>query len=401
MSASAALPRPPSQGLAPRRLRRVSTARETTGLVIGRVLPNGYVRPATPGQWRTVMREGLSPAAFRADRLATLRAVATALMCWTDWDTLTSRPTWAVLIEHCQSNTGRGSRRTIARAIATLIELRLIARVAHGRQGRYAGGVDPVSTPNEAAVYVLIVPSQLSAVAEPGVVDHASAVPAVDTNGTPPETGFWFLPRTRARGQEIISEPLRGADFDQAAQAPPTPKLDGNRHAELWSRCATTGSQGARLSAAAELQRRLPVLRQIGTRDLRNCLREFFLAGWTVRDVEHAIDWKPDGSRWPHDGARGIGPISVRAWLAHRLAPWTTEGTPRRSFTQLSDAERSRQLAIERARRERDRAERAANPPIPAPRSGHYPAIRAHLAHVNRGAGYRPDCPICRNPSGG
>jgi hypothetical protein len=375
---------------APRRLRRVNIARETSDRTVVSVLPEGYVRPATQLQWRTVMRDVLDVAPLRADRHATLVAVATALMSWADWDTLTTRPTWAKLIDRCQEATGRGSRATIARAIATLIQLNLIARVAHGRKGCYAPG-DPASNPNEAAVYVLLVPSQLRAVPRADDVHASRPASSVDENETPPASrSVSEAHPARARG-DLRPEPLRGPQFDVAAQAPPPPTSPANRHVELWPGSTTPGTDGARLSAAAELQRRLPVLRQISTRDVRACLREFFLAGWTVQDVHHALDWKPDGTRWPHDGANGVGPTGVRGWARYRLAPWTSDGTPRRSFGQRAAAERSEQLARQRAERERAEAARADTTSTPP---AIVTAVRDHLRHV-RWHQVDPACPWC------
>lgn len=407
MSAAAALPQPGARRPAPPHLRRVPTTRENSDLAVGGALPDGHERPATQGRWRSVLRASLGPGQFRADRRTTLLAVATTLMNHTDWDTGTSRPTWAVLIDRCQRITGRGSRSTIARAIATLIKLKLIARIAGGRIGCYTPDgcrarsdskgpcLHPEGrcAPHEAAVYVLIVPTRLRSVPNNAVVEAASAV---DGNDTPPprEVSVAHPVRAHAR-QKTQSEPLRGTHHEAPAQAPATQVIP-NRHDPLWPARATTGSQGARFAASVELQRRLPVLRQISTRDVRSCLREFFLAGWTVQDIEHALDWRPDGTRWPHDGADGIGPYRVRGWLAHRLKPWTTDGTPRRSFTQQADADRAHRRAVDQARREREQAERATHPPVPATSNAAYQAMKTHLRHINRGAAYLPDCPACR-----
>lgn len=386
----------------PKRLRRVCTARETTNLVVAGGLPDGYERPADQARWRDHLRATLGPGQFRADRNATLTAVATALMRHADWDTLTTRPTWAVLVDRCRASTGHGSRRTIARAIATLIELQLIARVASGRRGCYtpegcrarSHSRGPCLAPDtcpasEAAVYVLIVPTRLRAVPDHQVTDASQPVHG---NGTPPPRDMTVGHPVRAHARlKDHQEPLRGADFRGPAQAPATSQFIPNRHDPMWPGSATTGGQGARFAASAELQRRLPVLRQISTRDVRSCLRAFFVAGWTVRDIEHALDWRPDGTRWPHDGADGIGPTMVRGWIRYRLAPWTTEGTPRRSFSQQAEAERAHQQAVERVRREREQAYRAtvvATPPA------EYRQARAHLTHLRWGRS-EPGCPHC------
>lgn len=409
MSAAAPIPQPREPRAAPPHLRRIPTARETTDLAVAGVLPAGHERPATQGRWRSVLRATLGPGQFRADRRATLLAVATTLMNHADWDTGTSRPTWAVLVDRCQLITGHGSKATIARAIATLIELKLIARVAGGRIGCYTPNgcrarsrskgpclhPDGGCAPHEAAVYALIVPTRLRSVPNNAIVAAASAV---DGNATPPHRDVSVAHPVRAHArQKTNSEPLRGTHLQVPAQAPATAQFIPNRHEPLWPASATTGSQGARFAASAELQRRLPVLRQISTRDLRSCLRAFWLAGWTVLDVRHAIERRPDGTRWPHDGANGIGPYAVRGWLAHRLAPWTTEGTARRSFTQQAAADLAHRRAVDRAHQEREQAERAASgPPTPAPTVGTYAAAKAHLRHTTRGAPYQANCSVCQ-----
>ena len=336
------------------------------------------------------MEVALGAAPVRGDRRRTLEAVATTLMLWADWDSLTTRPTWARLIARCQQMTGRGSRATIARAIATLIQMRLIARVAHGRKGVYAPG-DRATNPNEAAVYVLLVPGRAKAV--PSATQVSGEGPgrrSVDQLETPPDQDVSEAHPVRAR-KAHPSEPLRGTPLHEAAQAPPTPESPQNRNDPLWPSSATTGTDGARLLAAAELQRRLPVLRQISTRDVRSCLREFFLAGWTVQDVHHALDWRPDGTRWPHDGAYGIGPTGVRGFLRYRLTPWTADGTPRKSFSQRAAAERAEQLARIEAERRRDALDRGQAVRTPP---AEYRVAREHLRHLR----WRPDpeCPWCR-----
>lgn len=357
-------------------VRRVSAARESDDDIVSKVIPRGYLRPATQGQWRTVMRDAIDLAPVRRDKHDILMAVATMLMWHADWDTLTTRPTWKRLIEHCQATTGRGSERSIARAIAMLIEMQLIARVAGGRLAEHSPGD---TTTNDAAIYVLLVPSRLR---------------TVDGNGSPPQLqlGIPLPVRAREATDNDPSEPLRGAHLPVPAQAPADPQSGTDWHAPLWPGWQTTGTNGARLLASAELQRRLPVLRQISTADVRSCLREFWLAGWTVQDLHHALDWRPDGTRWPHDGANGIGPTGVRGWIAYRLAPWTSEGTPRRSFGQDAAARRAEELARQRAQRERQAAERAQHASTPPPV---FLAAKAHLKHV-RWHQPDPDCEWCQ-----
>ena len=74
------------------------------------------------------------------------------------------------------------------------------------------------------------------------------------------------------------------------------------------------------------------------------------LAGWTVNDVLAAIDHRPDGTAWAHDGATGVQ--QVGRWLTHRLSAWRDgHGTVLRSPSQRSaaDAAHARALAVARA----------------------------------------------------
>ncbi|MDQ4504409.1 hypothetical protein [Sinomonas sp. ASV322] len=95
-------------------------------------------------------------------------------------------------------------------------------------------------------------------------------------------------------------------------------------------------------------------------RDVAAVLRPFFIAGWCASDVLHALDWRPDGTRWPHDGAPTWADTSrVRGWLRYRLAGWTRDGEPVRSPEQRRQAARTAQ-AIERRRVLEKQAEHAA-----------------------------------------
>ncbi|MGL5830292.1 MAG: hypothetical protein ACRC0L_12090, partial [Angustibacter sp.] len=83
------------------------------------MIPQGFCRPASQAVWLKRVREVIDGVGVRADRRETLIEVARSLMCWADWETLTTRPTWAQLEKDCRTATGTGSRRTIARHIAT------------------------------------------------------------------------------------------------------------------------------------------------------------------------------------------------------------------------------------------------------------------------------------------
>lgn len=115
------------------------------------------------------------------------------------------------------------------------------------------------------------------------------------------------------------------------------------------------------LEAAGSLRREHPVLRRMSARAIRSALRPYFAAGWTVADVRHALELRPDGSQHIHTEP----PRFAAQWLAWRLARWLgADGAPVRPHSaQLADrAELARAAAAE------DRARLTRRPPIdPAP----------------------------------
>lgn len=343
---------------APPRMRRVNIAYEADDRIVIPKIPRGCTRPASQAAWVRHLSNVLDAAPLRDDRRRTLRCVAMTLLSWADWETHTTRPTWERLMKAVAEQLPRGaSRRSIARSIATLIEWRVIARVAHGRKAEFAPGEDAT---NEAAVYVLIVPTRLR---------------AVDRIGTPPRGSESEALPVHARARQPHVEPLRGTPA-LGAPAAPTPDRALSRQHPLGACQATKQRTDQPSLVALELIERLPVLRQISWQDVRSCLRHLVLAGWTAHDIAHALDWKPDGERWPHDGADGVSPYGVRGWIRYRLAPWhTDDGIPLKSLTQRSEADRAYRRAQHRALMERQEA--AARDRV-AP-TGEWRQMRAHL----------------------
>lgn len=276
------------------------------------------------------MRDSPALDRLRADRRATILAVADVVAFCADWTSMTSRPTWALL----GARTGR-SRATVARALATLREAGLLGVVATGRSAGY--GPMALGGQAEAAVYVLAVRSTLR------LVDQAG-----DEHETPTRAaGSYPPPGARGVRETAMTEPLRGPTLGAAARPS---VLTPRRQEPLWPGSATARRKDERRSAAAELQRRSFPLRRTSTAWIAATTREFMLAGWTVNDVLAAIDHRPDGSAWAHDGATGVQ--QVGRWLAHRLTAWRDQhGTVLRSPSQraAADAAHARALAAARA----------------------------------------------------
>lgn len=346
-------------GPVPRRAtRRVNRSTETSREVVRAAVPKGSLRAAHGNQVTAHLRNLLAVRRMRADGQRNRLRTMAYLIARTDYETMTCRPGWDSIAEAVGCH-----RRTIARYLAEFEAWGLLGRVAGGRQARYAAPGPDGEKINEAAVYVLCVPSPLALL-------HREEKPAVDINATPPALGGSHLKEknlthTRARENESPSDvaPPR-LSSPGAASGAPTPPVPW-RPEIRWPAHRTTSRKIQRQAAASEIWYRSFALRCLSIKDLASICRDFFLAGWTVADILHALDWQPDGTPWPHSGAPVTKePARIRGWLKHRLTAWRTEtGEPRRSRDQQAAAQAAayhREQALERHRLLERQAERAA-----------------------------------------
>lgn len=336
-----------------RRTRRVSRLKESDRNVVLRSVPKGAVRAA---HGNDVMRALLEHPEFSrryASAQRTLRNVLRTLIQRADFESMTTRPGWQYL-----GDVAGVSRRTIARALKTLQNWGLLGVVASGRSAQYATiGPDGERT-NEAAVYVLCTPSTLALV-------KTGSSAGVDEFGTPPALGGSHLKNlkethTRARGTSLEGaapqpEPPLGGSAASAHQTPYSPELN-------WPTHKTTASKKQRLAAASELRHRIFLLRPMSPKDVSAVIRDFLISGWTVADLQHALDYQPNGSPWPYSGIpRSDSAPRLRGWMRKRLAAWrTTAGEPFRSRDQRSTAEAVERRAQAARNTERLRQEREA-----------------------------------------
>lgn len=329
--------------------------RERGPLHIAAAIPAGATRLRRLSSFVELVDQRALEEDLRLDRRENLHRLALALLerAHPAGDG-TTMPTWAFLAERLGC-----SRATVARLLALLKSWGLLGVVATGRSGACAPGgslarmkvhhsqVPATTAGNEAAVYVLCQPRHLAAISAEEEAQQPRDSAPVDTNETPPPIGVRVSPRTRApETQPTQAEPLRGPNH-RATSWPPTGAAW--RTDPLWSSSITPSGKDNMLLAAGELQRRLPILRHITDRHVRSILRAFFLAGWTLGDVQLAIDRKPTDQPWSHDGAHGVG--NVGAWLTYRLSAWRTHtGTVRRSPSQHAAAQHTEVRARSRAR---------------------------------------------------
>lgn len=241
-------------------------------------------------------------AMMRADRQATLAAVWQALVWRADWSTMVVTVAW----DQLAAASGR-SRRTVARCLAWYRSVGLLGVVYTGATAQMLGG-----DTNRAPAYVLCLP------------EFSQAMSPVDEHGTPTEPGGSVHSQSaRARLDTTPAAPDGALATDQNPAA--------RRPAPTWSLSDVPRTRRERLDAAEALRWHSVTLRPISPRMLRHILRPWHDAGWTPRDVLHALDHLPGGEAWRYAGL----PRVPAAWVRYRLGAWLDlDGRPVASRSQ-------------------------------------------------------------------
>ena len=356
-----------------RKWRRPSTAMERSRLLVAASVPEGCVLAPRVSVWLETVREVAEAHGLRDAQVATVVRIARGLCDWVDGASRTTRVVndrVAELVGCCV--------RTVQRWLRRLEQWGLLGLVAGGRSARWAplvrsqdaDGQVVLERRNEAAVRSLVVPEELVEAAQaPAALSPSVRGPVDNEEPAEPHCGLRchpypllgnLDPRTRARsglgGEGLV--PLRGAEAFLGAAARPGGRGRGDRRRAWWSPRRTRSTEEAVLGVARELQERLRVLRGCSDRYVMRVIKPFEEAGWSVGDLVVAIDRRPDGSAWPHSGARGVR--EPARWLIHRLSAWLDEaGAPRSSWRQERQAAHERAMAERRAAHEQAMAERA------------------------------------------
>jgi hypothetical protein len=389
--------------LLPRR-RRVSVGRETDQDIVEAAVPDGYEVAPSRARWLAHAHATIdADTRFRSDRKLTLTTTADTFLWRADTASMTSRPGRTCIGRRLDQVTGHGSDRTVDYAIATLVDdLHLVARVAGARRGCHCPGgcrsrekkSGPCLTPgrcpdNEVPVFVLIVPLRHKRRRAEQQNVEQPAVEAVDELCAAPQLVWEEENNLNAREPtEPRTEPLRGTE-PLAAPAAPHPSGAPSRQLPAQPGQATARRKDHRRALAAQVVSRVGVLadavkaRRLSLAAVAAILLPYLLAGWTVDDIVHAIDHRPDGTPQPPPGP---GTDWRRGWLHNRLATWTVDDTVTRSHSQRRDAERQRDAARTRAQLE------ARSQPVQASPMPDY--LRVHREHIRRKVRI-PGCNLC------
>lgn len=310
-------------------------------------IPDHYRRPPRLGRWLAIVEAHPDVVKLRPEGRAAALALAWALSRYTDRRSMTARPGWALLAPASGLD-----RRRLARWLAWMREHQLIAHVEQGSTEQYRKGPAD-GAGNRAAVYVLIEPE----------LPHRTVTPSL-----PSEKDLPF-----ARATPDLSTPpaaLRAA----GSQENDTP----------WPAMAVTHSRRDRLAAAEAMQAANPVAALVSTRQLRSIARPWLAAGWCVRDLLHALDYRPDGAA--HGYAYQLADLRCPpGWIAYRWRFWTdSDGHPLPS----PRAQRQHEAGELRQQLERQRTVDAQHRPPTAPRPAPEPSAPSptprHLAATDR-----------------
>jgi len=333
--------------------------------------------PRDQGHWLAALRRQDWVQQIRADGQANLLAVARLVALYASWQTLESRPTWARLIDR-----SRLSERTVARWLQELRVRGWLAHLEHGSTPAHRPSVLAHLSGNRAAVYGLRIPltpqealhqaaehlvAQLgdnladpapelgpdrhpgaepraesdrvptqhdslplaASNAEASHVDHADqqSLIAGDINGSPSWTSFyetnsWVGSCSRARNT-VDNSVHNSSDAGKPQQTALRAGLD-NRNGPDWVTTVPT-SRFAMLIAADWLRRRLPVFASCSRKLIRHLCKPYWHAGWTNRDIVHAMDHRP--GLFSQSSGVLICPHRIaapKAFIASRLAAWRT-----------------------------------------------------------------------------
>ena len=341
--------------------RRRTSAHSPNTLNIQLIPMDGRKLAPTRAAWLDAV-DYLARAHCNRQRHRNLMRLAWQLATRTDRTMMTAPKrgaTWAVLAEEIEV-----SRRTIAYLLAWMRDHQLLVTVVTGstprtRAGNLWGLLDD-GLGNLAAEYALTVPEEL-------LPDDPADLEAAELDDTEDEEIPWPCQTLTERPTSShvsdhveqvctpavqgfsrgISLPYAGARANYATTGP----------SPSWPRHATPGSKRNQVDACERLRQdnRL-TLGVLSAKDLRSLLRPLFVAGFTVADVEHALNRMPDGRAWGDiDPGRTVGTAErrrvLRSRIRHRVSLWVdADGTPlaRSASQQVEDAEVAMWRAQER-----------------------------------------------------
>ena len=290
------------------------------------VLPPGAVVAGSRAAWLATVSEHPDVEALRADGRRNVLAVASWVARRADPDKLVSRPLWEALADR----TGL-SVRSAARWLAWLHQRRLLATVTHGvSAGMRPAVLAGTDTGGLAAEYLLChprpaagLPPRPPAGSRTNRGDETSPVSEQITVTPPRNSPSERFQDACAQAGARARTALRAVAnlIDKPTQDQPTTT------SPPWPMVAPARTRTEQLALCARLQAEDATLRdpRLSRRALRHVLRPWLAAGWTARDVEWAINHRPEGGLWPYAFQDSRQLRNPAGFVVHRLHQWTSQ----------------------------------------------------------------------------
>lgn len=264
-------------------------------------------------------------------------------------------------------------RRTVDYWVFRLRFFGLLAPIASGRSARYAPEGQPAE--NLAPVYTFTIPDPHHKLfGNPESINHdfvhCTPSPLRESSHSWIKTGTQKISYASLCARAYA----RYARKHQASLEPKRQQLDigQNRIAE-----------DAQLKHLARcLQHHSPAdLRRIGLKPILAETTGFFRARWQVADILHALEIRPDGSRYDTSGSGGMR--SVQAWLRLRLKAWMNDSHPVTAPSRL----KAQTYAARKAEQAHQRAQTLAESKQSAPKNSPARiAVRRKIAIIRCGS---------------
>ncbi|MGK4066792.1 hypothetical protein AB0Y14_12145 [Rothia sp. HC945] len=246
----------------------------------------------------------------------------------------------------------RLSRRTIDYWVFRLRFFGLLASIASGRSARYAPKGQP--TANLAPVYTFTIPDPNHKLfGNPDLIDsesvHCTPSPVRESKTSWVKTGTKKISYQTLCARAYARYALRHRASLEAKRQQLTAghgSKPENTQLKHLARC---------------LQHHSPAdLRRIALKPILAETTRFFQAGWQVADILHALEARPDGSRYETSGSGGMR--SVQAWLRLRLKAWLKDSQPVTAPSRIkaqADAARKAEQDRQQAQADAERRQRA------------------------------------------
>lgn len=284
---------------------------EETALAKATAIPEGFSCTVLEDYWLQTVEQVVDLTCRRADLTKNFRNICKAIARFLDRNTGIVRITWETL-----SQLTGTSRATIARVLRTLKSHHLLGVVASGRSAEKTPRGQQQQ--NLAPVYALLTPA-------PPASDQSA-----DDDYFYDENGNLFITDTPSplRDEKISYHKAKTTGafsifFKQQYAlyvAAHRKNLELKRQYLETSYTTQKAHQQALTHLARVLQHHCYDLRAISARAIIEATQPFFEAGWSARDILHALEHRPDGQLWKTKGATGMR--SVKSWLKIRLTAW-------------------------------------------------------------------------------